>query len=191
MFTIGGQHATPSRPLLCFSSRFCRWFFAHQQSQPNACGFTVQASSIKPEVTGPPDLVPLVYVVEQPDSPIEIQSINLDGSWLSVSGDRYSERTCVRYQVRNRSDRAIQHLALLLAYDGRGGAGASNSAPVSAGQTAEVIACGIGGFGGTDSTSTNPMKILVSVGAITIDDCAFRPSVRVPLSWGVKPSWLW
>ena len=165
--------------------------FAQQQSQPNACKFTVEASSTRPEITGPPDLVPLVYVVEQPDSPIEIQSINLDGSWLSVSGDRYTERTCVHYLVRNRSDRAIQHVALLLAYDGRGGAGASNSAPISAGQTVEVVACGIGGFGGTGSTDTNPMKILISVGAITIEDCAFRPSVRVPLSWGVKPSWLW
>jgi hypothetical protein len=165
--------------------------FAHQQSQPIACSFTVQTSSMRPEVTGPPDLVPLVYVVEQPDSPIEIQSINLDGSWLSVSGDRYAERTCVHYQVRNRSDRAIQNVKVLLAYNGGGGAGAFNSAPISAGQTGEVIACGIGGFGGTHSTSTNPMKILISVGTITIDDCAFRPSVRVPLSWGVKPSWLW
>jgi len=164
---------------------------AHQQSRPDACGFTVQASSTKPEVTGPPDLVPLVYVVDQPDWPIEIQSINLDGSWLSVSGDHYTRRTCVHYQVRNRSDRAIQHVELLLAYNGRGGAGASNSAPISSSQTGQLVACAIGGIGGTGSTSTNPMKILISVGAITIDDCAFRPSVRVPLSWGVKPSWLW
>lgn len=163
---------------------------AHQQSQPNACGFTVHPSSARPEITGPPDLVPLVYVLDQPDSPIEIQSINLDGSWLSVSGDRYAERTCVHYQVRNRSDRAIQHVELLLAYNGRGGAGASNSASISAGQRAEIVACGIGGSGDGDARG-NQIKILISVGAITIDDCAFRPSVRVPLSWGVKPSWLW
>jgi hypothetical protein len=161
--------------------------FAEQHSQPNACTFTVQASSSRPEITGPSDVVPLVYVLEQPDSPIEILSINLDGSWLSVSGDRYTERTCVHYQVRNRSDRAIQHVQLLLAYDGRGGAGAYNSAPISAGQAGELIACGTGGTG---STSTNPMKILISVEAITMADCAFRPSVRIPLSLGVKPSWL-
>jgi hypothetical protein len=169
---------------------FAAGSFAHQQSQPNVCGFTLQPSSTQPEVTGPPELVPLVYVVDQPDSPIEIQSVNLNGSWLSVSGDRYTHRTCAHYQVRNRSDRAVQHVALMLAYNGRGGAGASNSAPISAGQTAELIACPIGGSGGTGSTSTNPMKILISVEAVTIDDCAFRPSVRVPLSWGVKPSWL-
>lgn len=162
--------------------------FAHQQSQPNACGFTVQASSARAEVTGPPDLVPLVYIVDQPDSPVEIQSINLDGSWLSVSGDRYTQRTCVHYQVRNRSDRPIQHVDLMLAYNGRGGAGASNSAPISAGQTAELVACAVGGTGDARVT---PMKILISVEAVTIEDCAFRPSVRLPLSLGVKPTWLW
>jgi hypothetical protein len=98
--------------------------FAEQQTQPSACGFTVQASSTRPKIDGPPDMVPLVYVIDQPDSPIEIQLINLDGSWLSVSGERYTERTCVHYQVRNRSDRVIQHVELLLAYNGRGGAGA-------------------------------------------------------------------
>src|SRR6266436_6102306 len=105
---------------------FCASLVANQRPQPNSCQFTIQGTPAQPQISGPPDLVPLVYVVEQPDSPIEIISINLDGSWLSVSGDRYTERTRVRYQVRNRSDRAIQHLALLLAYDGRGGAGASN-----------------------------------------------------------------
>jgi len=161
---------------------------AHQQSRPNACGFTIQAGSTRPEVSGPPELVPLVYVVDQPDSPIEIQSVNLDGSWLSVSGDRFTERTCVRYGVRNRSDRAIQHARVELGYNGLSGAGTSNSAPISAGQTAELVACAVGGSG---DARTNPMKILISVGPITIDDCAFRPSVRVPLSLGIKPPWLW
>ncbi len=161
---------------------------AHQQPQPNACGFTVQASSTKPEVTGPPDLVPLVYVVDQPDSPIEIQSINLDGSWLSVSGDRYTERTCAHYQVRNRSDRVIQHFEVLLGYSTLSNAGASNYAAISPGQTTELIACGIGGTGGVRG---NPMRIVISVGRIVFDDCFFRPSVRVSLSAGIKAFWLW
>src|SRR5882672_1198091 len=169
-------------PLLAFAAGS----FAHQQSQPNACGFTVQASSIKPEVTGPPDLVPLVYVIEQPDSPIEIISINLDGSWLSVSGDRYTERTRVKYQVRNRADRVIQRGEVLLGYGGISGTGAFNAASILPGQTAELIAS----TGGTGNVRSNPMKILISVDAIAFDDCAFRPSVRVPLSLGIKPPWL-
>ena len=167
---------------------FAAGSLARQQSQPNACGFAVQASSTKPEVTGPSELLPLVYVVEQPDSPIEIQSINLDGSWLAVSGDRYTERTCVKYQVRNRSDRVIQHAEVLLGYGTLSNAGALNSAAISPGQAAELIACGIGGTGGVRG---NPMKIVISVGRIVFDDCFFRPSVRVSLSVGIKPSWLW
>ena len=171
-----------------FVLALCTSLFAHQRSQPDACRFIVQGGAEQTKISGPPDLVPLVYVIDQPDSPLEITSINLDGSWLSVSGERYTERTCVKYQVRNRSDRVMQHVEVLLGYDGLSGAGASNSAAISSGQTGELIACGIGGSG---DVRTNPMKILISVGPITFDDCAFRPSVRVPLSLGIKPPWLW
>src|SRR5438270_4965906 len=88
----------------------CASLIASPQFQSDSCHFTVQGGAQHPQVSGPPDLVPLVYVVEQPDSPIEIASVNLDGSWLSASGDQYSERTCVKYQVRNRSDRVSQHV---------------------------------------------------------------------------------
>ncbi len=166
---------------------FCASLFAHQ-SQPDACRFTIQGSAERPQISGPPDLVPLVYVIDQPDSPLEIASINLDGSWLSVSGERYAEHTCVKYRVRNRSDRVMQHVEVLLGYNGLSGVGASNSASISPGQAAELIACATGGTG---DVRTNPMKILISVGPIAFDDCAFRPSVRVPLSLGIKPPWLW
>jgi hypothetical protein len=166
----------------------CASLFASPQSQPDSCHFTVLGAARRPQISGPPDLVPLVYVIDQPDSPVEIASINLDGFWLSASGDQYSERTCVKYQVRNRSDRVIQHVEVSLGYGTLMGAGASNSASVSPGQTAELIACAIGGSGGVRG---NPMKILISVGQIAFDDCFFRPSVRVPLSLGIKRSWLW
>jgi hypothetical protein len=165
----------------------CASLFAHQQSQPDACRFTVQGSAEQPQISGSPDMVPLVYVIDQPDSPVEIASINLDGSWLSVSGERYTERTRVKYQVRNRSDRVVEHVEVLLGYNGVSGTGAFNSAPISPGRTAELIAS----TGGTGDARTNPMKILISVGPIAFDDCAFRPSVRVPLSLGIKPPWLW
>jgi hypothetical protein len=167
---------------------FCARLFATQQPQTDACHFTVEGSTGRPQISGPPDLVPLVYIVDQPDSPIEIASINLDGSWLSVSGEQYTERTCVKYQVRNRSDRVVQHAVVLLGYGTLSKAGVSNSASISPGQTAELAACAFGGSGGVRG---NPMKILISVGQIDFDDCFLRPSVRVPLFWGVKPTWLW
>jgi hypothetical protein len=56
----------------------CASLFATQQPQTDACHFTVQGSAERPQISGPPDLLPLVYVVDQPDSPLEITSINLD-----------------------------------------------------------------------------------------------------------------
>ena len=56
----------------------------HKQ-QRDACGFLVKGEPIQPTVAGPDDIVPLVYVVEQPDSPIEITSIDLQGTSISAS----------------------------------------------------------------------------------------------------------
>ena len=60
-------------------------FSTAQQQQHNnqACGFTLQGEPAHAVVKGPDNIVPLVYVVEQPDSPIEILSANLEGMWLS------------------------------------------------------------------------------------------------------------
>jgi hypothetical protein len=58
-------------------------------------------------VKGPDDIVPLLYVVEQPDSPIEVVSVDLTGMWLSVSHQQHTERDCAKYRIRNRSDRNV------------------------------------------------------------------------------------
>ncbi len=173
-------------PLLVVA--LCASIFAAQQPTADSCRFNVDGGAGRPQISGPPDLVPLVYVIDQPDSPLEISSINLDGSWLSVSGERYTERTCVKYQVRNRSDRVVQHAVVLLGYGTLSNAGVSNSASISPGQTAELAACAFGGSGGVRG---NPMKILISIGQIDFDDCFLRPSIRVPLSVGIKRFWLW
>jgi len=55
--------------------------------------FTVQGEPAQPTVKGPEDIVPLVYVVEQPDSPIEVVSADLTGTWLSVSHEQHTEDT--------------------------------------------------------------------------------------------------
>jgi hypothetical protein len=67
---------------------------------------------IQPTVAGPDDIVPLVYVVEQPDSPIEITSVDLQGTSISASDKEsatvYTLESCVTYKVHNRSDRTVQ-----------------------------------------------------------------------------------
>jgi hypothetical protein len=129
-----------------------------QQHDSNACGFTVQGEPIPPIVTGPDDIVPLVYVVEQPDSPVEIVSVDLQGMWLSVSNEQHMERSCAKYKVRNRSDRAIQRFDIKLlveGVDGGGGYGAPSSSALAPGQTVEIRSCGSGGHGGS---SREPRK---------------------------------
>src|SRR6266480_6168805 len=74
------------------------------QQGSNSCGFLVQGEPAHPTVTGPDDIVPLVYVVEQPDSPIEVVSVDLTGMWLSVANEQTTVKDCAKYQIRNRSD---------------------------------------------------------------------------------------
>ena len=51
------------------------------QQSGNSCGFAVHGEPAQPMVSGPDDIAPLVYVVEQPDSPIEVVSEINNGRW--------------------------------------------------------------------------------------------------------------
>jgi hypothetical protein len=83
-----------------------------QQTGSESCGFDVEGNPAQPTITGPDDIVPLVYVVEQPDSPIEFISVDLHGMWLSVANDQVTYHSCAKYEVRNRSNHVIQGFAL-------------------------------------------------------------------------------
>src|SRR6266436_5724406 len=52
-----------------------------QQHDDDACKFSVQGDPVHATVTGPEDILPLVYVIEQPDSPVEVVSVDLEGMW--------------------------------------------------------------------------------------------------------------
>jgi hypothetical protein len=73
------------------------------QQNAASCGFTVHTESVEPTIKGPDELLPLVHVVEQPDSPIEVVSVDLTGTWLSISYERTTDHFCGKYRVRNRS----------------------------------------------------------------------------------------
>ena len=52
--------------------------FAQQlKGDRDACGFAVQGEPAQPVIAGPDDIVPLAYVVGQPDSPVEIVAVDL------------------------------------------------------------------------------------------------------------------
>jgi hypothetical protein len=160
-----------------------------QQRDSYACGFTVQGEPTHPTVAGPDDIVPIVYVVEQPDSPIEIVSIDLQEMWLSISKEQHTEQDCAKYKVRNRSDRVIQGFdieLLVSGISGGGGSGAHSSSPLAPGQTVEIMSCGGGGHGGA---AGNHVRLLVSVHSVDFGDCLYRASLRIPRSLGVHPVW--
>jgi hypothetical protein len=160
-----------------------------EQHDNDACKFSVQGDPVRPTVTGPEDLLPLVYVVEQPDSPVEIVSVDLEGMWLSVSGEQHAERACSQYKVHNRSDRIIQRVEIELSVDGTGGSGgygAVSSLALAPGQAVEIKGCGGRGHGGAPG---NHVRLLVSVRSVAFESCSYRPSLRIPRNLGVTPPW--
>jgi hypothetical protein len=51
-----------------------------QQPEPgDACHFTVSRETTKPTISRPEDITPLVYIIDQPDSPVQIVSLDLAG----------------------------------------------------------------------------------------------------------------
>jgi hypothetical protein len=160
------------------------------QQNTTSCGFAVQTGSLEPTIKGPDELVPLVHVVEQPDSPIEVVSVDLTGMWLSVSEERMTERFCAKYRLRNRSDRTIQSFEIMLMLathaGGSGGHGTLGSSPLLPGQMVDVESCGGGGHGGAGD---NYLRLLVYVNHLDFEDCHYKPSLRVPRSLRVTTAW--
>ena len=159
-----------------------------QADDTQSCGFSVRSEPSHVTVTGPDDIVPLVYVVKQPDSPLEIVSINFEGTWLSVSGEQYTEKTCATFEVRNRSDRALYGFQPDIVVNHVPGAThvERSPSPLSPGQTVEYKACNQSGSGPAPG---NHVRLLVSVTGVDFGDCFYRPSVRIPHSLGVFPFW--
>lgn len=158
-----------------------------RQQQPDdtqSCGFSVRGEPLPVTVTGPEDIVPLVYVVRQPDSPLEIESLNLEGTWVSLSGERYTEKTCATYVIRNRSDRTVQGFEIGIVVNGVGGGTLvpRSGSRLSPGQTVEQKSCNGGGSG---SALGNRVRLIVSVTGVNLGDCFYQPSVRIPRSLGV------
>jgi hypothetical protein len=159
------------------------------QQKSTSCGFAVQGESAEPAIKGPDELVPLVYVVEQPDSPIEVVSVDLTGMRLSVADEQITEQFCAKYRIRNRSDRTIQDFMIqfmTFTFSGGGTSGTFSSSSLSPGQAVDVNSCG-GGVNG--SAKENYVRLLVYVNKVNFEDCSYRPSLRIPRSLRVRTVW--
>ena len=160
---------------------------AQQQPQNIECKFSVAGEPARATITGPEELIPLVYVVEQPDSPLEILSIDFTGMWLSISHEQYTYHHCAKYQVRNRSDRRIQHFDLQLLVNNAAGGGGGfgqglNSRPLDPGQSVEVGGCNGEGKGGAPG---NYVRLVAEVTSVDFGDFLYRPSLRIPRTLGI------
>ena len=160
------------------------------QQSGNSCGFAVHGEPAQPMVSGPDDIAPLVYVVEQPDSPIEVVSVDLTGMWVSVSHEQHTERDCAKYRIQNRSDRTVQQFEIMLMLSTIGGAGGGSgtvsSSPLPPGQAVDVESCGIRGNG---SAKDDYVRLLVYVDKLDFEDCHYKPSLRIPRSLKVHTLW--
>ena len=161
-----------------------------QQQSSSSCSFAVQGEPAHSAVTGPDDIVPLVYVVEQPDSPVEVVSVDLTGMWLSVSHEQHTERDCAKYRIRNRSDRTVQDFQIMLMLStivgAGGGTGTGSSSPLPPGQAVDVESCGVRGNG---SAKDDYVRLLVYVDKVDFEDCHYKPSLRIPRSLKVHTVW--
>jgi hypothetical protein len=161
-----------------------------QPQHTDSCRFTISASTAKPTITGPEEVTALVYVVEQPDSPVEIVAADFKDSFVAVSNERFTEQLRCTLKIRNRTDQWIRRLNImvLMASASLEGAGAGSGleAPgraqsLAPGQEVEVQGCGGGGNG---SATGNHVRIVVFVGRVDLDDCFYVPSKRYPRQLG-------
>ena len=165
-----------------------------QPEDRNACNFKVSESATKPSIIGPDDVVAMTYVVEQPDSPVEILTIDFKDSFVSVANERFTEKLRYTVKVRNRSDQPIRSFDITVLVTptgagfgssgaGVGAVGLSTGRSLAPGQEMEIVQ---GGGGGTGGAPDNAVRILVSVDGVALGNCSYIPSRRYPNHLGVS-----
>lgn len=143
-------------------------------------------------LAGPEEITSRVYVMDQPDSPIEVIALDFTESWLSVSESRYSRGGRCKVTVRNRGDKPVHGASIALHYrhaTGGGGTAGSfraNEAPLLPGQQRDLQGCGGGGSGG--KAPTDSLRLFVLVEWVDLDDYDYKPSVRIPRESGLRGS---
>jgi hypothetical protein len=99
-----------------------------QPEDQDSCHFKVSESTTKPSITGPEDMVAMTYVIEQPDSPVEILAMDFKDSFLSVAHERVTEELRCTAKIRNRSDQSVRGVDISVLVASGGSAGGSGLA---------------------------------------------------------------
>lgn len=155
-----------------------------QPESADSCRFALSGDAVKPTITAPEDITPLVYVIDQPDSPVEVVSLDLTGYVLSVASERYTYKSCLTMRVRNRSDQPVSNVEVNVFLSTKGyihGPGfvspAGQIRSLGPGQETEIRGCGAGGTGDAPG---NRVHIFASVEQLRINKCVYIPSKRIP-----------
>lgn len=162
-----------------------------QQPEPvDSCRFTLSGDAVKPTVAGPEDITPLVYVIDQPDSPVEIVSLDFTGYVLSIANERYTNKSCSTMRVRNRSNQPVNNVEVKVFLSTKGYVGGvgfvggpGQVSSLGAGQETEIHLCGSGGTGGAPG---NRVHIFASVEQLRVSECVYVPSRRIPYDLAIR-----
>jgi len=156
-------------------------------AQNPACGFSLTPPQDATSIAGPEDVTSRLHIVSQPTSPIEIIAADFTGAQFVASQDaresRYTFHQSVVIDVRNRSDRTIEHIEARLTAGtcqnaGRTGAPAWTGR-LSPGETVR-IRMGQGSSSGTTGVGRGSVRIWLSIDRVDFDDCIYRPAQIVP-----------
>jgi hypothetical protein len=163
-----------------------------QPEDRDSCRFKVSESTAKPSITGPQDIVAMTYVIEQPDSPVEVLAMDFKDSFLSVAHELVTEELRCTARIRNRSDQSIRGVDIsVLVASGGSAVGTAlirrvgNWSGLAPGQEIEIQGCGGHGNG---SAHDNLVNVLVFVSQVDTGDCSYFPSRRYPRALRVAPS---
>lgn len=163
--------------------------FSPQQISENKCDFNLPGTHVQPNITGPAEILGIIHVVDQPDSPVEIVSADFKGSFVSVSNEQFTEELNCSIKLWNRSDRVVRSFDTIagLASGGIGiaaltGFAATPNLPdgrsLMPGAELEIKGCGGRGNGGAPN---NRVRLIVGIEAVSFDGCIYVPSRRFTL----------
>jgi hypothetical protein len=147
------------------------------------CAFALNGTLGTPQVIGPPDLVGRLSIVPQPDSPIEIQAVDMTNMRVHTGGGSYGVDWGSEYTVtlRNRSDQPVYGVAWMVGVRiGEGGklegaSGLNWKGTLMPGETILTTARN-DGTRGWSADPTDVVTLLARVDRVRFRDCEYLPS---------------
>ena len=160
--------------------------------QELACGFSNSAPSRVPTIAGPDAVLSRLHVVRQPESPVEITSLDFSGAQLVIEegslASNYTFRQSSGVEVRNRSDQIIERIDVRVTVGACQSPGPPRIGPSWSGRLAPgettLVRMNNGSASGSTSGSSGAGSVLVWVWVDRVDfrACAYKPAQVIPAS---------